>query len=292
MAYPFIDQMYDSISKIIKPKISVLADLLSKKNSERLKIIDRVKIPLQGLKEMRLEINDARVKGMITEDLDYIYINAKGIYYVENERGRFRIDDFIEFLNSKYFDLLEKKHKPLGDRRKLILFFLISIRSFSKDSSLRLNRSVEVLDSIKEYIRSCTVLLTDLKVINKDGMIEELEKNKNESEHLVSNLLRHSEDIQIATEQIFNCPGGNQYFINVSENNNIDVRKLAFLFHKIFSNMLSQQEIEQISTFCNKLSKEAMFTVYDDISVHAFRELKYNSTIKEALSEYNKQYFG
>jgi len=292
MAYSFMDQMYDSIAKIIKPKVSVLSDLIAKKNNDRLKIIDRVKIPQSCLKDMRMEINNALKMGYIDEDLEYIYINAKGIYAVENERGRFSTEDFIDFINKKYFDLLVKKHKPLNDRRKLILFFLISIRAYSSESSLKLSRGNEILDTIKEYLKVCSTLLIEIEVINKGNFIAEMEEKGNETEHLVSNLMRHAEDIQMATEQIFKCPGNNQYYVDISEEGKVDLQKMAFLFHKIANKKLSCEEIEKISAFCNRMSRESMFTVYADIDNHIFKELKYNNAVKEALEEHNIVYYG
>ncbi len=291
MAYQFLDEMYDCLVKHVKPKSTLLADLISKKNTNLWKLLDKVKTPTSKLKDLRMELNDALDLGYILEDATSIYITAKGIHAVEKERGRFNIDEFIDFLDTKYFDVLGQKNKPLADNKKTAVFFLISIRAFSRESCLDLNRAAADLDAMWAYVVSCADFLYEMGTVGDHLAIHKIGSKKGDSEHLIFNLLRHAVDVQMATDCIFQFPGESTYYLDVFANGAIDLNKLAFLFHKIFANELSAADIDKISQFCNKLAKESMFIMFRDINRHIFRELSYNGTIADALNEYNRKFF-
>lgn len=174
MAYRFLEDMYDCLVGNVKPKGTLFADLLSKKTTNLWKLLDKVKISSDKYKDMRLEINDAIQKGLISEDMSFIYITAKGIYAVEKEKGRFNIDEFIDFLNTKYFDVLTQKTKPLGDNKKTVLFFLISIRAFSAESCLDLNRSAADLDAMWGFVVNCAHFLFQLGAVKEANSINKV----------------------------------------------------------------------------------------------------------------------
>lgn len=187
-------------------------------------------------------------------DKRHFSITANGVWQVEKDLC---ISEgiLINFIDEKYFEI-ESKEKNLSDKERVILLALLASRSFSKEYSLDLKQSDNVLNSIERIIDSSYELLFDLGLIDLD---KTKLYGKKGNEHRVSQLIRHTDSLHKKTKSIFLALGDQKYILNVTEDGVIDNSKVEWIINKT----LSQSETLEIEKY-DKISKFLTTIPYDE----------------------------
>jgi hypothetical protein len=218
-----------------------------------------------------------------TGDNNSYAITGKGVYYVELKEGKNDMDRFIDFIDSKYFDILIKAETKINSKQKIAIFSMIAARTFSIDSPMDLKRD----DNAKDIWEKITI--DSYQFLQQLGVIEKIDENKlfgkAGNEAPVSNYYRHvGEQLPKLTEAIFKSNSNKQqYFLDVSSNGEIDADKLSFLFRKIFSGLtLESFQINEIYNFLKEISLSQERFIFDR-KKHIFSHNKYDRILREVL---------
>lgn len=279
------NRMYDNylIQYNKKGIDSLLTALMEITSNKRYEIF--IKSALDKLLIPPYSANILETNGYIREtgDKKYYSLTGKGVYYFEFKEGKNDTDKMIDFIDSKYFDILVKAEKKINSKQKIAIFSMIAARSFSIDSPIDLKRDDKAKDIWEE------ITMDSYEFLHKLGVVEEMDKKKlfglagNESP--VSNYYRHlGEQLPKLTEAIFKINSNKQqYYLEVSSDGEIEKDKLSYLLKKVFSGVsLETFQINEIYSFLKEVSLSQERYIYDR-KKHIFSHNKYDRILKEIL---------
>lgn len=262
---------------------TILETLLNIKSTERYKILDSISI------EKNFE-NDSDINKLVnlnhlrmTDHLNKYTLTAFGIWDYESKIMGKTNDTILEIIDKKYFDTFGK-NIPLNDREIVVLFLLITLRSFSKKSFIHLKINDSLLNNLQELIESCYEILLEMKEVNTSdiGIF-----GKKGNEHPVSNLLRHTDQLPKKTKGIYSTLGNDQkYYLNLyneDENNfnNFELN-LKFIISLIFKNEFDSNQYKILINFLSNKYNSYFFLFYDPV-IHIFKEPRFAEAIEKIL---------
>lgn len=277
------NKLYDNLllKKKLKEK-SIIKSFIDIKSNERYRLLnDSVitadNVPNDIIKDL-LSNNLIRT----TENINNYTITALGVWEIEKENNVMNEIILINYLDKKSYDLFENNNK-LRDREKIIIFSMIASRAFSKQSSVDLKKDDNVLEAWKNIINKSADKLSSINIIDKKSK-DDLYKDKL-TEHPVSNLIRHSDDLPKKTKGIFTAAGKQQYYLDLY-NGSIIKDNLSYLFWLIFNDLneksLNLIFIDDILNYCNDVAYNDTIYTYDT-QEHIFAKPEYDDTLKESL---------
>ncbi len=245
--------LFDSLGAAVPGKrkgrdCSLLVRLLSTtENSRRAALrcatVNTGKVGLELLTFLRDSgyIREADLPGEYT-------LSARGIWAVESRAHDLDVDDLVAELDSKYFDVFESSSSISG-RHRVILLTMISTRAFCLAHPVDLYAGAAILDGWSLATTLVSEFLARWKLIDPDVSSNIL---SGKTEHPVSNLFRHSEDLPKDTRGVFKAPGRQKYFLDVFDGKDIDTEKLAYVVSLIFSGEFSVDLVESIQGLCRE----------------------------------------
>jgi hypothetical protein len=253
-------KLYDTLEKNNKKitKKSLILTFFNIKSNDRNQLLREGAI--QGFKIPATVMSYLEKNNLIrqTDEAMFYSITAKGIYEVECKKEVINNDIFLNFFDKKFFNPFKLSEKSLSEKQKIIIFSMIAIRSFSEDSALDLKKSEKTLNAIQDVINSTYNKLKSLKLIPKlkfDNLY-----GKKGNEHPVSNLIRHTDELPKLTKNVYKALGNQKYYLDLFSNNSFLKNNLNLLFEKIFDDKKLQiLEVEDLSSFCNKIDSEKKF---------------------------------
>jgi len=215
--------------------------------------------------------------------IDTYAITAKGVWHYELFLGTMNEDNFFSYINDKYFTRntpMDNVKNDLDDREKVILFAMISARTFSEKSYADLKTKEIVKDKWQELLDKSYDLLAALGFVTKLVKLDFFTKTGNE--HIASSIFRHNNHMVQKTSGIYAYTGKYEYFLNIHQTSSFSKDKLSYLFWKVFKGDVSSEAIDKIVEFCNKVS--SMDSIYlFDMKQHIFSLPTYDSVIKDCL---------
>ncbi len=205
-----------------------------------------------------LESGDIREIG----DMNNYTITGKGIWEIERDY-KLTENQLINFIDTKYF-VVESENKDLSDKEKVILLSLIAIRAFSGEFCIDLKRSEYLLESMKRIIDASHEILFDLGVIT---MQYSKLYGKKGNEHMVSNLIRHTDSLPKKTKSFFYAPGDQKYYLNIIEGGTIGKKDLLWLLKRILGkNVITDlEQYDRLKTFFNTIPYKEGYFVFENI---------------------------
>jgi hypothetical protein len=198
---------------------------------------------------------------------------------VEKDRETLDVGGLLDFIDSTYFDLFEKR-KPLTEREKVIIFSMLSARAFSEESSVDMRKDDSVKDAWKDVLISSYNKLRELGIINKLAP-EELMIDCG-IEHPASHLIRHTDQLPRKTKAIYKAIGKNKYYLDVEDNGSVSVEKLAYLFWLVLGDKATPDNIDSIHEYCTKTAYDASIYVYD-MAEHKYSSPRYDAIMRDGL---------
>jgi hypothetical protein len=217
-------------------------------------------------------------------DGEFYALTPKGIWYLDKMEKGFEDDDLIKFISSKFFNF-KKKGLPINDKDRLALFTMIGIRNFSLNSKMDLR-------DIRECNEWEKIFEISYEFLNSKGHFSKFYKSydelvtKKSSEPPIINLMRHTNDLPIKSEHIFNNPGGKlgkTYWLDLSKDGNFIKVKFIHLLNLIFGEIKSFPEIQEINDELNLLAHNHAKLVIKDFK---FIKSSYDELIYESLKKF------
>ena len=277
----FYDALYDNLERDNKLKEkSVIISFLRTNKTPRYKVLTKSAIASSKIPNKIINFLLSEKLIASTNDIESYTITAKGVWTIENEKGRLDEDSFISYINKEYFTI--EKQKKITDNEKVVLFSMIVARTFSDKSPLYLETGSSSVDKWKEILDLSCDKLISLKVIPKTTKNKLYSKAGNE--HVVSNLIRHNIYLSPKIKGIYHSMGSQNYYLDIYDDSKISNDKLSYLFWKIFNGNLNNESIEEIAKFCNRLSDDMSIYVFD-LDVHIFSTPKYDIIVKDCLKD-------
>jgi len=210
------------------------------------------------------------------------HITAKGIWQIENEKV-LSTNDLIEYIDNRNFVNRTLKKKMTNKEKVIILSFIIA-RAFSEEYSIKLKTGDYVLDACKNIIDFSNESLSKMKALSK--LSRDALYGKKGNEHMVSNLIRHTDSLPKKTKLIFKALGKQQYYLNISENGQINEERLKYLFDSIFEGVQAIEYAYVIDLYeeLNHFTYDTAYRIYDNIKC-SFLHPKYDEVIKRCFIE-------
>jgi len=274
----FYKLLYDNFKNDKKLKNnSIILSFIKTRKSSTFRLLERSVISSNLIpSEILISL---LTKGLIQnyDQFNTYIISAKGIWEIEKENDNINYDILISFINKEYFKYNEDK--DLNDKEKIILFSMISARTFSELSAIDLKKEIFIRDKWKEVMEKAYEFLFNHSYINlKNDKIF----NTTGNVHIVSSILRHNNKMVQKTKGIYSYNRKQEYYLNIYNNNRFNEKALAYLFWKLFNGKMSNKEVNLITKYCNEMSLKNSIYLFD-IKKHIFTMPRYDTKIKDAL---------
>jgi len=158
----------DYESKFQKSIYCSLLDLGSK--NKRMRILRKSAVPAISLNSNHLEqlINQNYVE--FIDKKRNVCLTSFGIWHVENVLDIVDTKALLDFIEKKLFDCFADFNRPLSDKEKVILFTLLSVRTFSKNSAVELN-NVNGHDGWEKALYSSFNFLYENEMISDESLL-------------------------------------------------------------------------------------------------------------------------
>jgi hypothetical protein len=276
----FYDILYDNIERNKKlDHKSVLISLLKIKTlTPRQKILRESSKSSSDIPTDVLKILLSEKLVQSGDEIDKYTITSKGIFTVEKEKEILNEDSLMSFIDSEYF-IIGEKIKPITDREKVILFGMIAARTLSKDSLIDLRQDnsqdtwMQIFDMSYEKLKSLNII--------KEAKDELLGNSK--TEHNVVNLIRHNIYLTRKIKGYYHTTNKMQYYLDISDGDQISRQKLSYLFWQIFQGNLAKDSIDDIMTFCKKISNMGIYVF--NMNTHIFSMPKYDLVLEDCIKD-------
>jgi len=218
-----------------------------------------------------------------TDDLNLYAITARGVWYIEKKYNGMTEEDVIKILDKRFFNVFPKT-KFLNEKDRIILLAMISVRSFSRDSGIDLNRDEYMLDAWKRIIEKSSAKLQSLHII-KQITAEDIFKKKG-NEHMVARLMRQTTELQKKTKRVFTSAGDRCFYLDVYSNGSLQKHTLVLLLNSILGSQkrISASDFEDISSFCSDIAYSEAPYIFD-IEKHIFSSPEFDDIIIDAIKE-------
>ncbi len=219
-----------------------------------------------------------------TDDMLGYSITARGIWEVEVRTEGFQDPVYlVDGLDDKFFAALFEKPKPLSDKEKIIILFMISIRAFNEWAAVDLRLGDQALDHMAQLIEKTHSFLLE------QGNIQKLKKEdifgKSGNEHPVFNLIRHTDKIPRKTRNIFSSLGDQKFCLKLFDEDELVLKELAFLLWLIFGERLDYAGQENLNKFCLSASREKSIYIFGPGAKHLCKP-RFDGVIPDAYQEY------
>lgn len=258
---------------------SVLLSCLQVKKNVRYRLLSDASIDKFGVASR--ELQDLLAGGFIREsaEMSRYSITAKGIWEIETEEGILSQRRLVDYLDLKNFDLFSKKSR-LTSKEKVIVLSLLAARAFSESSCVDLKKDDATMNGWGRVIEKAYELLRAL------GLISNLEREKllktEGNEHPVSHLIRHTDALPRKTKGLYTAPGKQRYYLDLSDEREIPMDKVAFMFRLVFEGHLDLDGMDRVLKFCNKVAYDDAILVFE-LASHIFSNPSFDEVVKEGL---------
>ena len=282
------DRLYDDYLLSLKnSKIkvtSIIFPFLHMNSNNALRLLSQSS--LDSLSIPSAELNWLKTKNFIreTDEVNKYTITAQGIFSIEEKRAKVNTKSLIDFIDSKFFNLFSSLEATLDDKGKIIIFAMMAARVFSDKSPVDLKKSDKASEVWLEILTRSYELLKSINVIKEQPITKIFgEEGKKGNESAASYRFRRTGYLPKVTKRIFNAPGGQKYYLDLSDGKDLKTRDLQFLFKKIFEgSSLDSNRISKILDFFKEIAHTKDKYIFD-IDKHIFTRFEYDSTIKDII---------
>lgn len=273
--------------KIGLKKNSVFITLIEATQSNVLQLISNSSIPSHTLSaESISHLLEQKLIKKSDDGRQYV-ITARGIWAIEKRNNIINEMMLLDYFESKKFSIPIEKTEELEYREKVIIFSMIAVRAFSKNSWVSIQSQDGLQDYWKEIFDIACQKLVDLKVITEKNKTELYYRSVHDPPAV--SLLRRVPGIQPRTKFIYQHDSSLHYWLEMPEPDQEFISKLAWLLSMIFKDKLTFDNFDVIFDFCQEMSQDKSIYVFD-LGKHKFSNPKYDELLKEAITRGIKEY--
>lgn len=194
-----------------------------------------------------------------TKENQYV-MTLFGVWKVEADYGWVNLPDLIKYYDNKFIFKMDE----MNDKEKVIIFSLICFGSFSKETPLT-RKNIDDQDKSAEAMKKCEEFLVDLGTINPLG---ESKGASSSTEEEWSQLFRRMTNLPDKTRMVYSGKD-NTYYLNLynHDTDEFNSEGLSFLLWRIFGEVLTPEQENRISEFCQNMMTSYSAYFYDDETV-------------------------
>ena len=206
-----------------------------------------------------------------------LVITAKGLWEVMFRDNICNTSDLIDGIQGAYFN--EIKDMTITSSNKIVLFFFLFMRNFSKKCCVDVKRS-EIAEIWWNIFCTVNDFLIELGAIKEKDSIRKTKKNINDSESNAARIIRHSDKIPRYTDNIFSKSGDLEYWLDLSDSDgNVDSDRLSKLIKKILGNNITVDNCDLISEFANGVCMDFGYNFVSSFEDDRFLSCNYDSLV-------------
>ncbi|BCY17704.1 hypothetical protein hrd7_15530 [Leptolinea sp. HRD-7] len=273
-----VSTLLNSRGKLIKG--SAILTLMKINSNNSLKIFTDSSIKYPNLFNNRLDTLETL--GLIRKtdavNLEYI-ITFLGLWQIESSKNIIDINLLLEEIQSEKIRT-SLINQPLNEKEKLIIFSLLSLRSFSISSSMDLNVETNPDNWLSILNNVIIPKLKFYKVVAKDFSL----LSDSGNEHPIRFIMRRANNLSTKTDGLFSSPGNSQYFlaIDILDKKNAS-NQISFLLRKVFAMKKSYELNEELKDFlCSTPYNESLHVTQS----FEFIQYEWDSIIREAVDQF------
>jgi hypothetical protein len=204
---------------------------------------------------------------------DYV-ITAAGIWFVEFDKNQLDINRLVSYLQETKLSF-KVSSKPLKNIEKTILFAMIAIRNFSFVSPMDINNE-SFRDDWIEIFDLCTKYLYKNEFVSK----EKWNTFHPGNEHAITHVMRRANDLPQKTIHVYQPIGNNRYALDVDNADASPEKQLFFLFKLIFGKIATNEQVENIYSFCCDMAYDKSKQVRESFE---YINPEWDTILKDAL---------
>ncbi len=284
----FYDELCYAILKTTKKSTRTTSPIVLFIKTQKKRIIEI-------LKEGSLSKYDFKNEGIFESLLEKVFIRPgdktgefiitpKGIWEYETKTNKFKLEDFLTFIDNEYFNLFKSHQKAFDVKEKVVIFGMIATRTLSKNSWIDANLDDNVLKYWKEIFDESREKLLELNIIQQTDSENFWKKFKsNQITSPIFYLLRHMNDLPGKTRGLFKFSGKKQYYLELSNNVDNFMEDLKFLINKVLDGKELDIELKRnILAYFNYISSK--YSVYlFDFDVHKYSNPEFDELLKDLI---------
>jgi len=196
---------------------------------------------------------------------EYI-ITPKGIWEYEKNIEKFGLNNFLDYIDKKYFSsLLKGQEKPLNPKEKIIIFSMIAVRSLSKGHSMDLSDEKNLSNYWTEIFNKTRDFLLKLRVITQIDYEEFWKEREDEVIGAIQYLMSRINKLPSKTKNIYHNPGRRKYYLEIPKNFDLIKINLKFLLNKVFNRIeLNESQKEEILDFIKEISFDYSIYIFEN----------------------------
>ena len=278
----FYELLHDNLRRDGNPReISILLSFLKTQSASRYRLLRKSTFNSMSIPGPILSA--LLTKGLIQciENIDTYAITAKGVWFVEQASDLVNEESLLEYINDKYF--ITRTNSDLNEKEKVILFTMISARTFSELSSVDLKGIASIKDKWKELLEEAFD-----KLLSIDQTMKKLDKEiflgQKGNVHVVSHIFRHNNQMVQKTRGIYSYNRKQEYYLDLFKDSTFSQERLSYLFWKIFKGDISTESVDEVVDFCNETSSKESIYLFD-MEKHLFSMPIYDVRVKDALMD-------
>lgn len=260
---------------------SALLTLIRMNSNDSFKVISNASLsfPSSSFSDLEPLITyDLITKLDVPEKRGEYVITITGLWYIESRRNGLSINSILHTLQQDRFSF-QVSNRPLSDLEKVIVFSLLSIRSFSENVSMNLNTD----ELCNKWSTVISEVISPYLLRNKVIKNKPILSQKSGNQHPVAYAMRHANNLPKKTNSIF-CPSKkNQYYLALEiDDHNKSKEQIAFLIKSVFGNINSIDKNEEIKEF---LCNSAYNLSSPIVPTFQYISFEWDKVIQEALDQ-------
>ena len=207
-------------------------------------------------------------------------ITAKGIWYIEATKNEMDLPRLFDYFQETKLSPGTGK-KPLTEIEKIILYSMMSMRTFSTLGAMDITEAsvgdawIEVFDMSAKHLRLIGAIAK-----------QEWSTSRRGNEHPVAYVMRRANDLPQKTKHIYVPLGKNRYFLDVERLGESPRPRLLILCRALLGRIENKETVDMIYEFLCDMAYDKSKLVRENLE---FVTPEWDTVLRESLDEF---YYG
>lgn len=253
----FYEVLRKSTEGKLKKKEPLFFQIIESTSGNRSEIIRNSRVNINYEEKISpVTIEKLLLDGYISKmECDTCYsLSAKGLFAIEEHLNLIDISILLDLIQKKYFTTSSENAK-LTDIEKIVIFVLLSSRSFSIDACMNIESLRREGDVWLRIFQESASLLEELgSIVSTPKKLYEKEVS---GELSISFIMKRVNNLPEKTMNLYRFNKKGCYYLDLKRNTEISTKDMTKLFRKIFDQTLTMDQLTRINQFFDTIvSKE------------------------------------
>ena len=210
-----------------------------------------------------------------------ITLSSRGIWEAERAKEILDVPGLLDYIDAKWFNCFADTNAAPSDKEKVILFTLLSARSFSAGTGVQLGRK-HTHEAWTDLVLAVSSHLAAQRVIQDTNAAEALRSlSIGAGLQPIVKFFRYSEYLPKKTDGVFVAKQLN-YYLDLAVEDTLDAKKLSNLFRLVLSDRVDFTGIDTLVDFCRGRAYDIAVRVLPP-SAHSYATLEFDRLVETAI---------